>query len=650
MLLAATLCAAASEFPVPYNSEPDPGTPLPASEAAAKMKLPPGFKATVFASEPDVQNPIAMAWDGRGRLWVAENYTYAERKLKFDLSLRDRLLIFEDTDGDGHFNTRKVFTDELQMLTSVAVGLGGVWVMCPPRLLFIPDRNHDDLPDSAPEVILDGFTVPTENYHNFANGLRFGPDGWLYGRCGASSPGEIGKPGAPPEQRIPMRGTIWRYHPQRKIFEALSSGTTNPWGHDWDANGELFFINTVNGQLWHDITGAHYVRPHTIDPNPRVYGLIDQHADHWHFDTAQGWTQSRDGIADSFGGGHAHAGMMIYIGDNWPTTYRGNLFTLNLHGRRANQEILERTGSGYVGHHGQDLLFSADPWFRGMELSYGPDGGVYVLDWSDTGECHESTGVHRTSGRIFKVTFGEPKPPLEVNLAGTSDAALIDLQTNANEWFSRYARLELENRFGNDATQTSPARDIAAKRLPAMFATSTNTATKLRALWCLNAIGSATSQFLQTALTEPDEHVRVWAIRLLTDTWPLDTVLSQRPFQAPGPTSVPPSLLDLFVDMAKTDKSGLVRLALASVLQRLPVADRIPLAAALVKHSEDGTDHNLPLMIWYGLIPVADSSPSSLVPLAAQCELPLTLKYIARRLTEDIEKNPDPLNSLLDLR
>src|SRR5215472_8237298 len=127
LLVLASWSMSASEFPQPYNSEPNPGTPMPASEAAAKMQLPPGFKATVFAAEPDVQNPIAMAWDARGRLWVAENYTYAEGGRKFDLNLRDRILIFEDKTGDGHFATRRVFTDELQMLTSIEVGLGGVW-------------------------------------------------------------------------------------------------------------------------------------------------------------------------------------------------------------------------------------------------------------------------------------------------------------------------------------------------------------------------------------------------------------------------------------------------------------------------------------------------------------------------------------------
>src|SRR5499427_2737371 len=134
LLLMASLSLSASEFPKPYNSEPDPGNPMPAGDAAAKMRLPPGFKATVFAAEPDVQNPIAMAWDRRGRLWIAENYTYAEQTQKFDLRLRDRVLIFEDADADGRFDRRTVFTDDVQRLASVEIGFGGAWLLCPPQL------------------------------------------------------------------------------------------------------------------------------------------------------------------------------------------------------------------------------------------------------------------------------------------------------------------------------------------------------------------------------------------------------------------------------------------------------------------------------------------------------------------------------------
>src|SRR6188472_270483 len=114
LLFLAAIPLHAGDFPQPYNSEADKSSsPMPAAEAAAKMTLPPGFKATVFAAEPDVQNPIAMAWDGRGRLWIAENYTYAESPLRFDMKLRDRILIFEDVDGDGHFDKRTVFADDL---------------------------------------------------------------------------------------------------------------------------------------------------------------------------------------------------------------------------------------------------------------------------------------------------------------------------------------------------------------------------------------------------------------------------------------------------------------------------------------------------------------------------------------------------------
>jgi putative membrane-bound dehydrogenase-like protein len=628
----------------PPNTEPDPtAAPLPAEETAATMTLPEGFRATVFASEPDVQNPIAMTWDARGRLWVAENYTYAERTQRFDLRLRDRVLIFEDRDRDGRFDSRKVFTDDVQMLSSVEVGHGGVWLMCPPQLLFFPDHDGDDRPDGPAEVLLDGFTVPKENYHTFANGLRFGPDGWLYGRCGASSIGELGPPGATAEQRIPIRGGLWRYHPQRKVVEVLTSGTTNPWGHDWNAQGELFFINTVNGHLWHAVPGAHFTRPHTIDPNSRVYELIDQHADHYHFDTTQDWSKSRDGAANSLGGGHAHVGMTIYQGDNWPPEYRGRLFTLNLHGRRANQEVLQRHGSGYIGRHAEDLFVVADPFFRGLELSDAPDGSVMVLDWSDTGECHEATGVHRRSGRIYKLTHGHVSPLPQFDLRGVSSGELVELHRHPNEWFVRQARKQMAQRAARGDNLTT-----AAQRLLELFSSAKSEVESLRTLWTLFVIDAIDETFLSEQLRHPNEHVRAWAIRLLTDAWPLDTVLSRRPATR-LPDSWDARSVERLVQQAREDQSALVRLVLASTLQRLPSEHRQRLAIALVSHAEDAEDHNLPLLVWYGLIPVADERPQDLPKVFAACEWSRTRKLIARRLAEDLETRPRPLSEVLEV-
>jgi putative membrane-bound dehydrogenase-like protein len=207
------LSSARAAFPPPTNNQEITDRPLsdPAT-LLAQMHLPPGFKATLFAAEPDVQNPIALCWDERGRLWIAENYTYSDNKERFDLRLRDRILIFEDTDNDGRFDRRTVFADDLQMLTSIERGFGGVYALCPPHLLFIPTEG--DKPSGPPQILLDGFSTTAASRHTFANGLKWGPDGWLYGRVGISSTSWADVPGTPPDRRSPTAGGIWRYHPK----------------------------------------------------------------------------------------------------------------------------------------------------------------------------------------------------------------------------------------------------------------------------------------------------------------------------------------------------------------------------------------------------------------------------------------------------
>ncbi|MFC5455729.1 PVC-type heme-binding CxxCH protein [Prosthecobacter fluviatilis] len=406
-----TLATLADEFPKPFNTEK--GDPMPAEEVARTMELPKGFKCVVFAAEPDVQQPIAMSWDKKGRLWVAENYTYAENPMRWDTKLRDRIIILEDKDGDGKHDGRKVFWEGGSYLTSVEIGYGGVWVLNNGTLSFIADKNGDDIPDGEPEVLLDGFNVKTIG-HNIVNGLRWGPDGWLYGRHGITDTSAVGAPGTPADKRVRMNCAIWRYHPTQKILETVCHGGTNSWGHDWTANGDLFFINTVIGHLWHAIPGAYYRRMFGTHLNPHVYEVIEQTADHFHWDTgAEKWSDIRKSGAspktDELGGGHAHVGMLIYQGGLWPKEYQGAVLTCNLHGNRINVDKLERQGCGYVGKHAPDFMKAKDKWFRGIDLLTCPDGNVIVSDWSDGGECHDNDGVHRTSGRIYKIVYGEPK-------------------------------------------------------------------------------------------------------------------------------------------------------------------------------------------------------------------------------------------------
>ena len=649
LLLGATLLPAsgrADDFPQPFDTEKNLDVPrMPAEQAAKDWQLPPGIEASLFAAEPDVQNPIDLAWDSSGRLWIAENYTYAEREQRFQLDLRDRVLVLEDRNGDGRHDHRTVFTDEVQMLTSVEVGYGGVWLMCPPRLLFLPDRDRDAVPDGPAEVVLDGFEVAKQNYHNFANGLRFGPDGWLYGRCGGSCPGRVGPPDAADDRRVALEGGIWRFHPPSQRFEVLTHGTTNPWGHDWNDVGELFFVNTVNGHFWHGIPGAHFKRPFTLDPNRHTYELIDFHADHWHFDTGKSWTDSRDGAANDYGGGHAHCGLMIYRGDQWPAEFRGDAFTWNLHGRRLNREILERSGSGYVARHAPDVMLAADPWFRGMELSYGPDGSVFAIDWSDTGECHEHSGVHRTSGRVFRFADRGHREPAAVALHQADDSQLVKLQRHPNGWFAHQGRLLLFERAAGRGV--SEAGREAARRL---FLGANGDAQAVAGLLTMHAAGATDAEFFREAVGHESPHVRSWAIRLVTESWPLDDCY--------GPTADSLAAADevgrtahhwmpTFLRLAAEDPSPVVRLTLASTLQRLPAGTRAPLAAALASHAEDADDHNLPLMIWYGLMATADEDPDALIDVLRVVELPTTRRLIARRIGEEIESRPESVEQLL---
>jgi len=612
----------ATEKPKIFNTQELTIPFLKPTEALKAITVPKGFRVQLSSAEPMVQQPIAMTWDARGRLWIAECYTYAERKINFETKLKDRIIILEDTNQDGVFDKRKVFWDGASQLAGIEIGFSGVWVACAPEILFIPDANGDDIPDGKPEPILDGFENDKVR-HNIVNGLRWGPDGWLYGRHGILGPGSmVGKPGTPEAERTPIQCGIWRYHPTRKIFEVVCHGTTNSWGHDWDDHGQLFFINTVIGHLWHVIPGARYQRMYGEHYDKHLYELIQQTADHFHWDQGkEHWgdlkKKGMTSATDAAGGGHAHCGMMIYLGNNWPKKYRGNLFTLNFHGLRMNQDTLHRKGAGYVGKHAPDFMKTKDKWFRGIELGYGPDGGVYVLDWSDIGECHENDGIHRTSGRIFKITHGKIKP-FRQNLNKLSSPELAKLQTHPNDWHVRQARRLMQERAVAGQVDITQAQKV----LRSIYYKSSTIPHRLRAMWALQVTRSLDEKWLLTQTHDENEHIRVWAIKLLNDSG------------TPSPTT-----LNRFVHMAKTDMAGLVQLHLASTLQLLPHTKRWELATALLSHGKFAKDPVLPLMIWYGINPAIPKNRDETVKLIAKCKIPKVRQFIARRLAGE---NGDP--------
>jgi putative membrane-bound dehydrogenase-like protein len=585
------------------------------------MVLPPGFTASLVAAEPDVRQPIAFTIDERGRLWVVECLSYPE----WSVTGRDRVLIFEDVDGEGSFERRTVFCDRGANLTGIEVGFGGVWLCSTPHLLFVPDRDRNDVPDGEPEVVLDGWDV--RGKHNLFNGLTWGPDGWLYGLNGILSESRIGQPGLPDAERVPINCGVWRYHPTERAFEVVAWGTTNPWGLDFDELGEMFISNCVIPHLFHVVPGAHFQRMFGQDFEPHLYGLMESCADHLHW-AGGTWQSSRGGVGKhgEAGGGHAHAGLMVYLGGAFPEEYRGGVFISNIHGRRINRDLLRPQGSSVVATHALDFLLSGDEWFRGLELEYGPDGSVFVSDWSDAGECHESDahGAHRDSGRIFRISFGDPRP-VKVDLDGLSDLELVELQAHRNDWYARQARRLLQER-------AAAGKDLSAahEALRGLLKGAGDAPRKLRALWALHTSGGLNEDDLVSLLGDSSPHLRSWAVRLLAEPG------RPRRGAASGASSrsgVSGRTVEAFASLAATDPSPKVRLSLASALQRLPLPERWSIAEALAVRAEDAQDASIPLMLWYAIEPLVPYEPRRAAALLGRIRLPLVGSHLARRLT-----------------
>ncbi len=574
---------------------------LSPEDAARAMTVPAGFRVTLFAGEPNVHQPIAFAIDDRGRLWVAEAYSYPIRVP--EEKARDQILIFEDADGDGKFDSRKVFADRLNLVSGIELGFGGVYVGAAPNLLFIPDKDGDDKPDGPPQVLLDGWGY--QDSHETLNTFTWGPDGWLYGCHGVFTHSRVGKPGTPDAARTPINAGIWRYHPTRHKFKVFAEGTSNPWGLAFDRRGRAFETACVIPHLYQVIPGARYERQAGSHFNPYTYEDIKTIADHRHYVGAN--PHAGNGRSADAGGGHAHSGAMIYQGGAWPKEYDGSLFMNNIHGARLNRDTLEPRGSGFVGHHAPDFLLANDSWSQIINLKYGPDGQVYFIDWYDRQQCHhKGVEVHdRSNGRIFKLTYGGVKPA-RVDLKKLTTRELVESLDGPNEWHAGHALRLLRER--------APIAEMDAKVLGAGAATH-DPVVLLRLLWALHAGGDLDDGRFAGLLDDPEADARAWAIRLAADDG------ADRP-----------KAFARFRDLAASDPSPVVRLALASALQRMAVERRWPILEALLAHGEDATDHNLPLMYWYAFEPLAAAAPSRALALAAGAKVPKILPFTVRRV------------------
>ncbi len=252
-------------------------------------------------------NPAGLTMLSKDKFWRAV-YDKVPAAPPHHVKGADKITIHEDTDGDGRFDAQKTFVDGLSIVTSFARGRGGVWVLNPPYLLFYPDRDNDDVPDSDPEVHLAGFGL--EDTHSVANSLRFGPDGWLYACQGSTVSGHVTRPGTKDKPIATMGQLIWRYHPETREYEVFAEGGGNAFGLEIDAAGNIYSgHNGGDTRGFHYIQGGYYRKgfeKHGPLSNPHAYGFFEPM-------------------------GHAKVprfthNFVIYEGDALPDSYRGKLF------------------------------------------------------------------------------------------------------------------------------------------------------------------------------------------------------------------------------------------------------------------------------------------------------------------------------------
>ena len=572
------------------------------AEAVKRMTVAPGFAVKLVASEPMMAQPVCIEFDARGRLWVVQYLQYPNpaglKRVKVDRYFRtvydkvpeppphgprgaDRVTILEDTDGDGVADRARDFVDGLNLATSVAFGHGGVFVLQAPYLLFYPDRDGDDIPDTAPEVLLSGFGI--EDAQSFANSLLFGPDGWLYGCQGSTVTAKV--------RGLEFQQAIWRYHPVSRRFELFTEGGGNMWGLDYDADGELFASTNGGGgvpawsidapapfpgryvsfRMIHMVQGAYYAKSfakHGELHNPYTFGYFERVP------------------AAAYKGFHVTPGGTIYQGDTFPPEYRGRFVANDLLEHTVQWSALEPWGTTFKGRFNGHLLVANDTWFAPSDTMPGPDGAVYVADWSDQRMSHPDPDAEwdRSNGRIYRIqaqaaagvsaakAFARVVPG--GSIARLSGEQLLALLEQPNNWYVRQARLELTRR--RDAALYPKLRDLIAGGGDRQIA--------LEAMWALYTSGGADEAWLRAQLRHDSPRIRRWAVRLLGDQ-----------------EQIEPATESALLALAGTEPDAKVRGQLAATAGRLRAEAGLGVAQRVALQDRDAADPFLPLQLWWAV-------------------------------------------------
>ena len=539
-------------------------------EAISKMTVADGLQVKRFASEPEIRQPIFVKCDDRGRLWTIQYLQYPNpaglERVEVDRWSRtvydrvpkppphgprgaDRITILEDTDGDGEADKVKDFVDGLNLVTGVAFGHGGVFVLNVPYLLFYPDRNRDDVPDSDPEVLLTGFGM--EDAQSMSNHLTWGPDGWLYGVNGSTTTCRI--------RDLEFQQGVWRYHPLSHKFELFCEGGSNCYGVTFDANGELYY-STNGGPFVHAVQGGYYFKSFG-----KHGPLHNRHAYHY-FPNQE---------CDQVPGGPPTGGT-IYLGDAFPEVYDGKFIAGNFLGHTLSWWSITPIGSTVSAKFGAPILDAHDTWFGPTDVCLGPDGSIYVSDFYDKRTAHPDPDANwdLDNGRIYKIEAIDREVCEPIDLAKLSSDELVDLLSHRNHWFRDRSRSEFALR--RDSSVVPRLREMALQTGDAQLA--------LQGLWAhYVTVGIDESLALQL-LDHPEPYVRFWVVRLLGDEGKVSRLLAEK-----------------LVWLAANESSPVVRSQLAASAKRIIDSTGLEIVSQLFKSQPDESDERILWLMWWAI-------------------------------------------------